>query len=768
MSHVSGHPGPRTTSGPGRFSLGGHGLQTTDRSAIAVVVAVVLAAGTLTPLTQDHSYLGPSWLLTVVIGGLSLLLRRIGIGSIAVLGAQLVVWAGTVIALAAGLQPLTAGGPIAQVFAEYGAAVVHMRDESAPMSANDGVRLLLISAIGLIAIIADLLVLGVNRPAFGIAPVATLYLIPALGLSLDTGVWPLLLIAVGYLGILVAGGLNANARWTRGLTSDTASSYGNTDPVVWRAAGYIGVPAVVLTLIFGLIVPTISLSGLGIGTGTGGNGPIQLSDPTLDLKRNLTQPRDRPVLSYKTTNNQGQYLRLASLPAFSRAGWQNAETPIQSGPDLPAVPGLADVSGADRTTTIKITDFDSEYLPMPYAPRRFEAPGKWGIDPNSLVVISSDRSSRARSRATENLTYTVQSQDVRPTATELADAGVGTPTDSAVTTAVPSDLPTSITELTKRITAKATTPAGRASAIQAYLRSTKNFTYSTAPQPGSGYQALTNFLFRDKQGYCEQFAATMALMARIEGIPSRVAVGFLPGEQNGNSWVVSVRDTHAWPELYFAGYGWIRYEPTPGTVTGNAPAWSQARNVRTPSTDSSAAPSAEPSTRSAAPRNPNQDRAGQAQNQAGSTTSGHPVRNLLIGLGALLVLLILAAPASIRVRRRSNRFDVDRPAVDQVEGAWSEVRDSLIDVGGRWPTGSPRSISHQMSDRLEPDESVAMGQLAVLVERTRYARTFADTESTAELSRMTTGIRRGLTEPLSRRARLRARLLPRSVFRRSR
>ena len=60
-------------------------------------------------------------------------------------------------------------------------------------------------------------------------------------------------------------------------------------------------------------------------------------------------------------------------------------------------------------------------------------------------------------------------------------------------------------------------------------------------------------------------------MARVVGIPSRVAVGFLPGEQVGDTWEVSIRDMHAWPELYFAGYGWVRFEPTPAQVTGRRP-----------------------------------------------------------------------------------------------------------------------------------------------------------------------------------------------------
>lgn len=743
------------------------GLRPSDRSAIAVVLAVGLAALTLTPLTQDHTFLGPSWLLILIVGVLSAGLRRFGLGSVPVLLTQVVVWVVGVLLLATRMPALTAQGPIAQVFAEYGAAVVHMRDQSAPMEPNDGVRLLLISALGLIAIVADLLVLGVERPAFGIAPLAGVYLVPALGLSVDTGVWPLLLVALGYLAILVAGGLNANARWTRGLSLDTARGAGSADPVVWRAAAMIGVPTVVLTLILGLILPTISLDGVGFGSGTGsGNGPIQLTDPTLDLKRNLTQPTDRPVLSYRTTGDQGQYLRLASLPAFSSAGWQNSESQVVSGPDFPAVPGLIDNSGANRTTTVTISDFDSEYLPMPYAPRRLDASGRWSIDTNSLVVISSARTARARSSATANLTYTVQSQDVNPSATELADAGIGTPADASVTSGVPADVPGSIIQLTQRITANASTPAARAAAIQSYLRNPDNFTYSTAPQPGSGYTALTNFLFRDKRGYCEQFAATMALMARIVGIPSRVAVGFLPGERNGDTWTVSVHDTHAWPELYFADYGWVRYEPTPSTVTGRAPSWTQAASVAAPSAAPTTQASSEPSARSAAPSDAAQNPADRAQNQAGTTSSSHLARSLLIGFGALLLLLILAAPATIRIRRRSSRFEPGRSAADQVEAAWSEVRDDVIDLGRSWPSGSPRAIGAELATKLEPTESASVGALALLVERSRYARSFDEPTSADELAAQTGAIRRGLAEPLNRRARVRSRLLPRSVFRR--
>jgi transglutaminase-like putative cysteine protease len=66
-------------------------------------------------------------------------------------------------------------------------------------------------------------------------------------------------------------------------------------------------------------------------------------------------------------------------------------------------------------------------------------------------------------------------------------------------------------------------------------------------------------------GYCEQFAAAFAVMARTLGIPSRVAVGFTPGGMQPNGWhLVAGVDSHAWPEIWFDGIGWIAFEPTPG------------------------------------------------------------------------------------------------------------------------------------------------------------------------------------------------------------
>jgi len=95
--------------------------------------------------------------------------------------------------------------------------------------------------------------------------------------------------------------------------------------------------------------------------------------------------------------------------------------------------------------------------------------------------------------------------------------------------------------------------------MEQYLRS--NYVYSETP-PAHRYP-LPAFLFRDRAGYCQQFSGALALMLRLDGIPARVAAGFAPGEGSGTTWTVTDQDAHSWTEVYFAGIGWVPFDPTP-------------------------------------------------------------------------------------------------------------------------------------------------------------------------------------------------------------
>lgn len=739
-------------------------IRASDRLVIASAVAVLLISLTAQPLTQD-TYLGPSWLLVLVLAGATVGLRRARLTTGFVLGAQAVLLAALLFVLSS-LVPNSRGLPwYAHYAGLWAQGIEHMQTSVAPMNADPGVKIIFVSVIGVLFVLTDLVVSGLDRPAWGIMPPAAAFAVPALGLPTDTWISAFLCLALGYLGILIADGLNRTGRWTRGLSRDSAEGYGSATTVVWRAAGLIGVPALIATAVLGMALPTLTVPGLSLGNGPGGGGPLQLGDPTLDLRRNLQQGENSVVLHYTSNRPGGLYLRMASLPSFDAGGWSNVQMRLESGTRLSVIPGVSGEPGEPRSTEVSILDFGSEYLPLPYAPRSVEVDGDWAYDPNSLVMLSVARAGN-RIDATRNLTYTVDSRDLEPNAATLARAVAGTPPDENTTAEVPPDLPDDLIELTHEVTKGADTDAEKAWAIQEFLRSSE-FTYSTDPQPGSGYRALQNFLLRDREGYCEQFATSMAMMARIVGIPSRVAVGFLPGKRTeGDTWEVSIHDMHAWPELFFAGLGWVRFEPTPSTVTGTPPSWTLPQS-ESPSDEETSAPTDEPSAdasdESVAPSAEASDDPLAVDTETGSSWG----RNLLIAGIGLLVLVVLAAPATLRVRRRVARLDGDAAPEELVEDAWAELRDTVIDYGGTWPPGSPRTISATVGKRLAQPESEAISRVAVLVERGRYARTLDadDLDGVSELPEVTQQIRRGLA-PESRWRRLIANLAPKSLFRR--
>jgi hypothetical protein len=127
-----------------------------------------------------------------------------------------------------------------------------------------------------------------------------------------------------------------------------------------------------------------------------------------------------------------------------------------------------------------------------------------------------------------------------------------------------------IYELAKGVTAGASTDYDVVRKVGAWLEA--NYTYSE--QVPKHRYPLESFLFQDKTGYCQQFSGSAALMLRMLGIPVRVASGFAPGTLNEDTkeYVVRDLDAHSWIEVWFAGIGWVPFDPTPSL----APASSQA------------------------------------------------------------------------------------------------------------------------------------------------------------------------------------------------
>jgi hypothetical protein len=127
---------------------------------------------------------------------------------------------------------------------------------------------------------------------------------------------------------------------------------------------------------------------------------------------------------------------------------------------------------------------------------------------------------------------------------------------------LPSDLSPRVAELANQVTANAVTPFDKVVALEQFLRT---FPYNDQiPAPPDNANAVNYFLFEIQQGYCDYYASSFAMMARSLGIPARVAAGYSQGEYVPESDAYRVREYngHAWPEVFFPGYGWIEFEPT--------------------------------------------------------------------------------------------------------------------------------------------------------------------------------------------------------------
>ncbi len=694
-------------------------MRTTDRIWLAVTLAGAIGAFTLLPLTSDPGYLYPAWLMVALLGAVAVIGDRLRLAKPVVNAIQLLLATALAISLAIGPGPSTVPwfGRLVPLLRD---GYDHIRTESAPMSPNPGARIILMLIVVVLFYVAGIIADTLEKPAWTLAPLLTLYLIPAIALRTDVNPVSFVVVVVGYLAILFADGLNSDRRWTRNLSHDSASQVKGSRGI-WRLGAVVATPALVGAIVLGLLLPTLSPTFL-TSLRPNGSGPIEMVDPQLDLRKNLEQGTNRQVLSYTTSKPTGVYLRLATLPVLTAEGWAQSQVTLKQGA-LGAVPGLATMpAGGSRVTKVQIDDLRSMYLPVPYAPRAQNASGEWSYDPASLMVIATGSN---RGRATEGLTYTVESWDVEPDGAALSAAAVGIPDGQTMTRDVSPDVPTSIINLTKQLTDGIPEPALRAAAIQAYLRSSQ-FSYSVQGANGqSSFTALADFLFTSKTGYCVQFAAAMALMSRIAGIPSRVAIGFLPGTKSGDTWLVTSHDMHAWPELYFEGQGWVRFEPTPSVAV--PPSWTVvAPNQPSTSTSAVAEPSISVSTKPSA--QPSEiDKAPDTQT-AGQVTAAAQWRTwLMIGAVAVVVLLLLLAPTILRRTVRRSRLGPATDPYDAAANAWLEVRDTWIDVGHRWPRGTPRQIAGVLEARI-PDETVkdSLTGVVTAVERSRYAEVYDD------------------------------------------
>ncbi|MFC3476756.1 transglutaminase domain-containing protein [Halobacterium litoreum] len=117
-------------------------------------------------------------------------------------------------------------------------------------------------------------------------------------------------------------------------------------------------------------------------------------------------------------------------------------------------------------------------------------------------------------------------------------------------------------QLAARVVGDADNRYDAAKAVEEYLEAEKTYSLTDVPKPGDS--VADQFVFEQENGYCENFATAMTVMLRSQDVPARYVVGYTAGERVGEDrYLVRGADAHAWVEVYFENYGWVRFDPTP-------------------------------------------------------------------------------------------------------------------------------------------------------------------------------------------------------------
>lgn len=643
-------------------------------------------------------------------------------------------------------------------------------------------------------LLVDFLACGLRRVPLAGLPLLAIYTVPVSVVGAGVSWVKFVIDAILFLLLLAAQEAGRLARWGHGMGGSQlfdSQETPVTTEAVWASARKIGLTATGLAVVVPLALPSfggVLLHGHGNGPG-GEGGEVDLANPMVHMKRDLVRGSDEPLVTVSTAAGTPTYLRLTVLDDYDGREWRPSPrtVPVSHRAEgrLPRPPGLdAGVATHRFRDQITITDaFKSRWLPAPYPDYSIQTPGDWRYDKRTLDFVSA-----ANGQTTAGMSYRVTGLEVSPTNTELAGAPPAPGSVFRPMTRVPRSVPGSVRQLARRVTAAAGNDYDKAVLLQNWFRDRGGFTYSTDTAPGDGVEALTRFLGTgpgSRTGYCQQFATAMALMGRTLGIPSRVAVGFLRPKRTGPyTYVFSLHDLHAWPEMYFEGVGWRLFDPTPAARTG-APPPHTGKLVTVPTkTPKPAQPTTAPTQNRfqtpAQVKGPNQGSGG------GTGGGGLPLGPLVGVLVAVAVAALLCLPRFARAGVRHRRWSRAHTPAALVEAAWAELRDSAVDHRVAWDDAvtlrtRARDLARSFGadgeqDALgrgpvrgsaaNPEATRAVDRLVQRLERARYARTMPADLPVGSVRADTETCVQALAAGSSAATRLRARWLPRSLWRR--
>ena len=296
--------------------------------------------------------------------------------------------------------------------------------------------------------------------------------------------------------------------------------------------------------------------------GTGGVSHLTVQ---ADVGNYLTEGRNTELLRIKSP--EPMLWRGGTLDYFDGVRWSSTVEPGEDdGEEI-----SSDIPTRDAVQEVKVLEAETNLLFGGYKVSKVSV---------SDAQQRSDGSWATVRPLTEGSSYRILSQIPQPTTAQLENSGTEYPTlVQERFLQLPEDRLGVLRETAQKILTDydPQTPYATARAIERYLIHDGGFKYNLAADYDRGDRAIEEFLGGNKEGFCTQFATSMALLSRELGIPSRVVYGANSGrEVKPNEYVVTGYNIHTWVEIYFPGVGWYPFDATPGSsvpsvMEANAP-----------------------------------------------------------------------------------------------------------------------------------------------------------------------------------------------------
>lgn len=758
-------------------------MSTRERLTLAAAFAVALGAAAMEPLYSDLLWLPRVLGAIAAMALVSLVCRRFSVPavlqpfvSLAVL-AEFVTLTFVRSTTTWGLVPT--GRSITGLRELIDEGLTDVSRLAPPVPTHPGLTLLAVLGIAAVAIAVDVFAVLMGRAALAGLPLLVLFAVPSAVRPGGVGWLPFTLGAAGWLALLLVEGGDRVGRWgtplkaahpNRGAVYED-TSLGRVGRRIGAAA--LGVAVVVPAMIPGLDGRLLGGGSGGDGFGEGGSRTTTTYNPITRLRADLRLPKPRLVLTYTTDDPSPDYLRMTTLDQFADEGWSASKLTGSVERDgvkkeLERPIGLTSADVRNVKTRITIKTLDAQWLPTPFPPKKVSVSGPWLYDRRSETIFGIRTGTKKLKKS-----YTVTATRVLPDR-DLIDSlsAAGLPDEIEPYVVRPSVTKTVGDAATDAI-GNETSPYGKVTAIQRWFLDPKNaFEYSKSSQVPDieSPSALADFL-KYRRGFCEQYASAMAAMIRLADVPARVAVGFTKGDRQADgTYRVTTNHAHAWPEAWFAGVGWVRFEPTPrgdGQTVVPSYATSTAAGPSVGSPEDPLGPGANDATDAGTGTDAVQGKLDRLDPDTGlPVETVQPAEDTaslpslwLVGLIAALLLAVLPALLhSLRGRRRWTAHP--GPIV-----AWQQLHDDATDVGHTWrPADSPRAAAADLAAAraLDPPTRAALERLALATERARYAR---DPGAQEGLRADAAQVRAALLAGAGPRARWQARLLPRSTLR---